>query len=107
MRLSEKCARFLTVPQFGKDAFRLSAIDEAPFYGMKVGGEPLCTLDGIVVNDRFQPLDDEAKPIEGLYVIGNDSGRFYCHTYPNFGAGTNAGRCAAAVSYKQIRAHAT
>ena len=83
--------------QFGKDAFRLSAIDEAPFYGMKVGGEPLCTLDGIVVNDRFQPLDDEAKPIEGLYVIGNDSGRFYCHPYPNFGAGTNAGRCAAAA----------
>lgn len=83
--------------QFGKDAFRLSAIDEPPFYGMKAGGEPLCTLDGIVVNDRFQALDDNAEPIEGLYVIGNDSGRFYCHTYPNFGAGTNAGRCAAAA----------
>lgn len=83
--------------QFGKDAFRLSAIDEPPYYGMKVGGEPLCTLDGIVINDKFQALDDEEQPIEGLYVIGNDSGRFYCHTYPNFGAGTNAGRCAAAA----------
>lgn len=82
--------------QFGKDAFRLSNIDEPPFYGMKMGGEPLCTLDGIIVNDHFQAMNADCEPIEGLYVIGNDSGRFYCHSYTNFGAGTNAGRCAAA-----------
>lgn len=82
--------------QFGKDAFRLSAIDEPPYYGMKMGGLSLCTLDGIVINDKYQALDDNSDPIEGLYVIGNDSGCFYGRTYPNFGAGTNAGRCAAA-----------
>ena len=82
--------------EFGKDPFRLSAIDEPPFYGMKMGGESLCTLDGIVINDDYQALDEAGQPIEGLYVIGNDSGCCYAHTYPNFGAGTNAGRCATA-----------
>ena len=82
--------------EFGKDAFRLSAIDEPPYYGMKMGGLALCTLDGIVINDDYQALDEAGQPIEGLYVIGNDSGCYYAHTYPNFGAGTNAGRCATA-----------
>ncbi len=82
--------------QYGKDPYRLTALDEPPYYGMKVGGLGLCTLDGIVINDDYQPLDDDANPIEGVYVIGNDSGCCYNHTYPNFGAGTNAGRCATA-----------
>ena len=53
----------------------------------------LCTLDGIVINADYQPLDASGAPIEGLYVVGNDAGCSYAHTYPNFGAGTNAGRC--------------
>lgn len=80
--------------EFGKDAYRLSAIKTAPFYGMKVGGILLCTLDGIRINTKFQALDDDRNPIEGLYVVGNDSGSYYAHTYPNLGAGSNAGRCA-------------
>lgn len=82
--------------QFGKDPYRLSAIDEPPYYGMKVGGLALCTLDGVVVGDDYRALDADDQPIEGLYVVGNDSGCCYAHTYPNFGAGTNAGRCATA-----------
>lgn len=80
---------------FGKDPFRLSAIAQPPFYGMKIGGEPLCTLDGVVVNDKYQVLDQDNYPIEGLYALGNDSGCYYAHTYPNLAAGANAGRCAA------------
>lgn len=82
--------------EFGKDPYRLSAIDEPPYYGMKVGAMGLCTLDGIVVNADYQPLAADGTPIEGLYAIGVDSGCSYAHTYPNFGAGTNAGRCATA-----------
>lgn len=79
--------------QYGKDAFRLSGVDEPPFYGMKQGAEPLCTLDGLVVDRNNQVLDENNEPIGGLYAVGNDSGRFYAHTYPNFAAGLNAGRC--------------
>ena len=63
---------------------------------MKMGGLALCTLDGIVVNEDYQAVDDDLAPIPGLYVVGNDSGCCYAHTYPNFGAGTNAGRSATA-----------
>lgn len=79
--------------EFGKDPYRLSAIDKPPFFGMKLGAMCLCTLDGIVINADYQPLNDAGNPIEGLYVVGNDAGCSYAHTYPNFGAGTNAGRC--------------
>lgn len=80
--------------EFGKDPFRLSAIDEPPFYGMKVGGVPLCTLDGIVVDDDYRALNTDGDVIEGLYVTGNDSGCNYMGSYPNQSAGTCSGRCA-------------
>ena len=80
--------------EFGKDPFRLSLIDEPPFYGMKVGGVPLCTLDGIVVDDDYRALDKAGNVIEGLYVTGNDSGCNYMGSYPNQSAGTCSGRCA-------------
>lgn len=80
--------------QYGKEAFRLSEMRTAPFYGVKIGGLALCTLDGIKINTDFQALNEKNEPIEGLYVIGNDSGSYYAHTYPNLGAGSNAGRCA-------------
>lgn len=79
--------------QYGKEAFRLSAIRKAPFYACKLSGMTLATLDGIKINTKFQALDADNVPIEGLYVIGNDSGNYYNGTYPNFAAGLNAGRC--------------
>ena len=82
--------------QFGKDPFRLSSLDTPPYYGMKIGGHSLATLDGIVVDPQYRALDENNKPIKGLYVIGNDSGRYYAHTYPKFAAGCNAGRVATA-----------
>lgn len=82
-------------PEFGKDAFRLSAIKTPPFYAsVKNCGLTLCTLDGIQVNEDLQPFDKDGKVIEGVYVTGNDQGSFYAGTYPNLAAGINAGRCA-------------
>ena len=78
---------------FGKEAFRLSELRTPPYYGAKLGGLLLCTLDGIVIDEQFRALDENRTPIEGLYVLGNDSGSYYASTYPNLAAGTNAGRC--------------
>lgn len=64
-------------PDFGKDAHRLSAIRTAPFYGVRTSGYMLCTLDGITINENFQAVDDNGKAIEGLYVMGVDSGSYY------------------------------
>lgn len=81
-------------PDFGKDAFRLSALREPPFYGTKCAGLALATLDGIVANHDCQPYGADGQPMEGVYVIGNDQGGFYAGCYPNLAAGINAGRCA-------------
>ena len=82
-------------PDFGKEAFRLSELRTPPFYAsVKSCGLTLCTLDGIQVNDDLQPYGEDGKPIEGVYVVGNDQGSFYAGTYPNLAAGINAGRCA-------------
>lgn len=78
---------------FGKDAFRLSAIKEPPFYGLKLGGTCLCTFDGIEITPDCEARGVNGEVIEGLYVIGNDAGNKYNKTYPNFAAGLNAGLC--------------
>lgn len=79
---------------FGKEFFRMSSLSTPPYYGSKLGGLMLSTMDGVQVNTNSQAIGQDEKPIEGLFVVGNDSGRYYYSTYPNFGAGTNAGRCA-------------
>lgn len=92
-RYNELCRNNKDV-DFGKEAWRLRPVEQPPFYGMKIGGINLCTLDGICVNPDLQALDTSNNPIERLYVIGNDAGGVYNTTYPNFAAGINAGRCA-------------
>lgn len=79
---------------FGKEAFRLSKIEQGPFYGIKLAGINLCTMNGLHINTKCQVLTEENEVIEGLYAVGNDSGDYYLNTYPNLAAGANAGRCA-------------
>ena len=51
---------------FGKPAYRLSAIRKAPFYGCWLGASLLCTEQGIAINEKAQPLVNDNKPIPGL-----------------------------------------
>ena len=67
---------------FGKEAYRLSAIRTAPFYGCWYGGSLLTTCDGITINEDCQALDADRNPIEGLYAIGDCSGSFFANNYP-------------------------
>ncbi len=77
---------------FGKPAYRLSAVDEPPFYAAKMSGLILCTGNGIYTDARSRALDEEGNPIAGLYVCGNDQGGFYPHNYPSELTGMNMGR---------------
>ncbi|MEG1561976.1 MAG: FAD-dependent oxidoreductase [Raoultibacter sp.] len=79
-------------PDFNKDTFRLSAIDKAPFFGCRTSGYLLCTLDGVTINEKMQAVNGDGKAIEGLYVVGVDSGSYYAHTYPNLSTGNCCGR---------------
>lgn len=79
-------------PDFGKESFRLSSLRNPPFFGVRQSGYILCTLDGIRINTNMNAIDTQGKPIEGLYVCGNDSGGYYADTYFNLATGHAAGR---------------
>ena len=77
---------------FGKPAYRLSAIRTAPFYGCWLGASLLTTEQGIAINEKGQALDTNNQPMEGLYISGDMSGSFFANNYPCLMAGVAMGR---------------
>ena len=77
---------------FGKPAYRLSAIRTAPFYGYWLGASLLTTEQGIAINDKGQALDTNNQPMPGLYITGDMSGSFFANNYPCLMAGVAMGR---------------
>lgn len=77
---------------FGKEAYRLSEIRTAPFYGAWFGGSLLTTCDGLTINEECQVLTPERTVIEGLYAIGDCSGSFFANNYPEYLIGVACGR---------------
>ena len=77
---------------FGKPAYRLSAIRKAPFYGCWLGASLLTTEQGIAINEKCQALDTNNEPMEGLYITGDMSGSFFANNYPCLMAGVAMGR---------------
>ena len=77
---------------FGKEAYRLSALRTPPFFGVRQTGYLLCTLR------RHQDRRADARArrvrqtIPGLFVAGVDSGGYYAHTYPSHSGGNCCGR---------------
>ena len=80
---------------FGKESYRLSTLQQEPFYGVRqAGGYLICTLDGIQIDDNMHAIDQDFKAIPGLYVIGDMSGNYFAGSYPSLMAGAAAGRSA-------------
>lgn len=77
---------------YGKEAYRLSAIRTAPFYGLWFGGTLLTTIDGLRINGECQVLGENDEPIEGLYAAGDVSGSFFSGNYPEYIVGCASGR---------------
>jgi len=77
---------------YGKESFRLSRIATPPFYGMTVGGQLLCTMDGLMINDHMQVVDESGAAIPGLYAAGNNAGGFFAGNYPELVVGVAVGK---------------
>ena len=77
---------------FGKPAYRLSAIRTAPFYGYWLGASLLTTEQGIAINEKGPALDTNNQPMAGLYITGDMSGSFFANNYPCLMAGVAMGR---------------
>ena len=77
---------------FGKPAYRLSEIRKPPFYGFWLGACILTTEQGILINEKAQALDEDRKPIPGLFVTGDCTGGFFVNNYPCVLPGIAMGR---------------
>ncbi len=75
-----------------KESYRMIPLDTPPYYGVRTGASFLATLDGVLINTDMHPVREDGTPIEGLYVTGNDSGGFFCVSYPNLFTGLACGR---------------
>ena len=69
-------------PDFGKRADRLTTIEKPPFYASQALVGFLVVLGGFYVNTKLQMLDQDRKPIEGIYLAGNTVGNRFGADYP-------------------------
>ena len=76
---------------FGKPSCRLSELRTPPFYGAWLGASLLCTMQGILINENAQAIDESREPIAGLYCAGNNAGSFFANNYPCVLPGTRCG----------------
>jgi fumarate reductase flavoprotein subunit len=77
---------------FFKDAYRFISVKTPPYYGIRLTGLLLCTMDGIRIDTQMRPTDAMNEPFEGIYVIGDSSGSYFSGTYPNLFTGYANGR---------------
>ena len=78
---------------FYKESHFLFPIKEGPFYAAKIGPGLLGVCGGIEIDENFQVVDEDFKPIPGLYAIGNCAGGMYAYDYPINMQGNSHGRC--------------
>lgn len=67
----------------------VAPIETAPFYAVKVVPGDIGSFVGLQTDEHARALDAQRRPIEGLYVAGNDAASFMGGTYP--GAGITLG----------------
>ncbi len=68
---------------FGRKYLK-NAVAQPPFYAVKICAASLVTFGGVRVNARFEVLDEQGRPLPGLYAIGEmlglgaTSGNAFC-----------------------------
>jgi fumarate reductase flavoprotein subunit len=77
---------------FHKPAYRMSAIDEPPYYACRFGEQGSHTMDGLLIDKDMRVLDTNMNVIPGLFAAGDNSGGFIGVTYLGVAAGNAAGR---------------
>ena len=67
---------------YGKRSELLTSITKPPFYALKWGPALLNVHGGMITDTEMHILDEDNKPIPGLYAIGNTAGGLYGVDYP-------------------------
>ena len=81
--------------EFGVNPAFMTAVEKAPFYAVRLKASSYTTLGGLASDGEMRVLDNDMKPIGGLYACGTDNGSLYYRDYPMsvFG-GLGQGWCA-------------
>ncbi|MDI6028784.1 FAD-binding protein [Corticibacterium sp. UT-5YL-CI-8] len=64
----------------------LAPIGKAPFYAVRVVPALLATARGLATDTEARVLDQNRRPIKGLYAVGNDMASVFDGHYPGPGA---------------------
>jgi succinate dehydrogenase/fumarate reductase flavoprotein subunit len=64
----------------------LAPIDAGPFYAVRLLPGNLGTSRGIRIDGHARALDQQGRPVPGLYVVGNDADAVLQGSYPGPGA---------------------
>src|SRR5207302_3585837 len=64
----------------------LGPIEKNPFYAVQIYPGDVGTTGGVVCNEHAQVLDEDDRPIQGLYATGNMAATVVGRTYPGAGA---------------------
>ncbi len=76
--------RSLGDPEHGPNPC-LAPIETGPFYAVRLYVGDLGTFAGLRANEYAQVLDEDGKPIDGLYAVGNDAASIMGGNYPGGG----------------------
>lgn len=77
--------RYYGDPTIGPNP-NLRALDNGPFYAVKMVLSDLGTCGGLRADGRARVLREDGSVIEGLYAIGNTAANAFGTTYPGAGA---------------------
>jgi 3-oxosteroid 1-dehydrogenase len=83
----------------------LRPLTEGPFYAVQLHSGVLGTSGGIRVDENSRVLDQQGKPLEGLYAAGNVAASVFRNNYPGGGAtlGSAVARAYAAGAHAGAR----
>ncbi len=79
---------------FRRDISKAAPMTEGPWYACKQVSKILCTMNGLIINENAQVLDENEEVIPGLYAAGNSTGGLFVNMYPRHLPSTSTGRCA-------------
>ena len=75
---------------FGKSPEYLEALVTPPFRIIPVGHLVICSFAGVTTDAHCRALDEDGRPIRGLYIIGLDGAMLWANEYTlTLPAGTN------------------
>ena len=78
---------------FEKDRAYMEPIAKGPFYCCRQPVGAYGTLGGIKVNHKLEAVDEDGRPIPGLYAVGTDACSIYGDSYPFTLPGNTMGFC--------------